>query len=741
MEKLNKTLEQVKTNSKPIASSWMEKLNKTLEQVKTNSKPIAAKALEVKQQIPTIASSWMEKLTKANQEINTNKSKEVQSSTEQPIGLFDKITKNFEKVAQPFISALNKTKQISTPQQQENTLIQTSENEIINNPVIKSKTSAKRKRKSKKQNDSLLEDEKLEENEGSPVIKRKRLSKKKDEPSSESETSVNNNSSVIKNISKLPTENTKGSLLEKEEEKPQVTLFGGFTEEGLQELKDNIPDIVKAGFGETIEIIKAIAEKGFNVEVNVDDTKQESLLSRMLPKGLLSGLGVVVAGGAMVLGGLAALVKGLSTDGPFKGLLKILSQGGILGGIKLIEVGAKSFMTALKALARSPFSIMRLLSRKINGVFKMFTSFGSELSKMFSGGISMITKILPKTGIFGAITKAIGSVFSKILSKGLNFIPFIGPAISMGFAVSRLFKGDIIGGMIDLASAVISFIPGIGPTVALAISSGLSVLNMILDFKGGGAKPGATEKKGNILLGWLKGLGNLVLKGVMMLPIIGPGIKAVKAMMANQYGEGLKQLAYMVPGVELIGALFGDKSASSLAMGAAGAIKGTAGFLGKVALWVGKMIYKGIKTLPIIGPAIKAVESFVGGQFLRGLKQLAYIIPGMELIGGLFGDKDAGALGAVGGVIRGTGKWLAGFTGWVFKKIYAGIKQLPVIGPVFKAIENFTSGNFLKGLKQLAYIFPPFEMLGGLLGDKEVGGVAKIGSTVVGWMGNLAKWA
>ena len=532
-----------------------------------------------------------------------------------------------------------------------------------------------------------------------------------------------------------PTANR--SLLE-QEEKPQIMLFGGFTKNGIAELKEKLPEIV----GDLFEASTEKKKEGKDGEKpDPKDDKSSSLLDMLKGTGLFSSLGILIAGGALVLGGLAALVKGLSTDSPFKGILKILAQGGLIGGIKLLTVGATRWMASLSALVKSPLPLMRMLGGALDKVTGMFTAFGSKLMGMFSSGVGAIAKMLPTTGIFGSITKVLGGFFTKILGKGLNFIPIIGPAISLGFAVSRLLKGDVIGGLIDVASALVSFIPGVGPILGTTLSLGLSALNAILDWKGGGSKPGATANKGGILMGWLKGLGNLILKGAMALPIIGPGIRAVKAMIANDYGEGLKQLAYMIPGVELIGALFGDKNVSAVSGGAASMIKGTAGFLGKTIAWVAKMIYGGIKQLPIIGPALRAIEAFSSGNFLRGLKQLAYMVPGLELIGGFFGDKDVGVYGKVGGVVGGVTKWVGGFAAWVFKKIYAGVKHLPIIGPALKAVEAFASGNFLKGLKQLAYIIPPFEMIGALFGDKETGGVAKVASAPIGWIGSLAKWA
>ena len=782
-----KTFGKLKENT----STFLETITKTVSEVATSpevkkalktSKTILEKAGETSREIKEGVTSKVEAakpvvkeaVSKTKDYISESAIKAKETATESftklkntTYSFFDVITKPLKTLAEN--SQVKEIKNLGEKAFKNTKEIFTSLINEETNTAVKQATDKKKSKKTETFNQQTSEDETVDENSKIILSKKSKRKNNKKNLSENNEQEVENNrrenqeaknerksenSAVIEEIAKvLPSQTSKSpdmqstevesttpsetnaSLLEAEETAPQEVLFAGFTDRGLRNLKDKLPDIVAIAYNKMLELTSEGEKAKTNQQGQKDDKEPPSLLD-MLPKGLLSGLGIIIAGGALVLGGLAALVKGLNTDGPFKGILKILSQGGLIAGIKLLQVGATNFMSALGALAKSPSTLLRMLGGQISRITGMFTAFGSRLMGMFSGGISMITRMLPTTGIFGAIGRVFTNFFAKFASKGFNFIPFIGPIISLGFAFSRLVKGDVVGGLLDVASALVSFIPGIGPVLGL----GISVLNAFLDFKGGGSKPGATEKKTGILTGWLKGLGNLILKGAMLLPIIGPGIRAVKAMIANDYGEGLKQLAYIIPGVELIGALFGDKNVSGVTAGAAGIIKGTAGFLGSAIKWIGKMIYGGIKMLPIIGPALKAIESFATGDFLRGIKQIAYIVPGFELIGGFFGDKDVGAVGTIGRAAGGLTKWLAGFTAWLFKKIYSGIKHLPVVGPVFKAIENFVSGDFLKGLKQLAYIFPPFEMIGALFGDQETGGVARVAAVPVKWMGSLIAW-
>ena len=82
----------------------------------------------------------------------------------------------------------------------------------------------------------------------------------------------------------------------------------------------------------------------------------------------------------LVLGGIAALVTGLMTDGPLKGLLKILAKGGIIGGIKLFT----GMMT--KQLGKFTGLFSKLMPEDM---------FGAVISKA-KGFLGGITKFLLK---------------------------------------------------------------------------------------------------------------------------------------------------------------------------------------------------------------------------------------------------------------------------------------------------------------------------------------------------------
>ena len=491
-------------------------------------------------------------------------------------------------------------------------------------------------------------------------------------------------------------------------------LFDGFTKNGKNEIMDVLPEIIKSSLVEVIvDFAKLMNKKKKDDE---DEDKEGGLLGMFKKK--FPGVGIIKSalGVAGILGGVITLLHGMADSGPFKGLQKIIGTGLLKGGTML----AGPLLRALTTLAKSVQSSLIQIPFKLIKNFKK--SFGSIIGK----GIGAAAKMGAVGGLRGFIGK-----FVQGALKAFAKAPVIGGLISLGFAVSRFMKGDVVGGGLDILSGIASSF-GIWP-LALAIDG----LNAVLDFKTGGASAQASAKKTDLMGKWIKGMGLWMWEKVQGLPVIGPAIKAFNYLKEDQYAKGLKQLAYVIPGMEVIGSMLGDTDVTGASQGVGKAISGTAGFLGKVAKWVGSALYKTVKALPVIGPVIKSIEEFSSGNFLKGLKQLAYIIPPFEVIGSMLGDKETGmvskATGGVVGIIGSLTKWFAKF-------FYTGLKQLPILGPALKSAEEFASGNFSKGLKQLAYMNPAFEIIGSLLGDKETSPITRGGVNIAGIIGNIGKF-
>jgi len=259
--------------------------------------------------------------------------------------------------------------------------------------------------------------------------------------------------------------------------------------------------------------------------------------SRAIPPPPSNKPGSILVGILAMLGGAGALLLGLLTDGPFKGILKILSKLSIQGGIKMLMAGAKAFIGTLSEFVTAPFKVVRKLFGK---------------------------------GIMGKMLS-----FMKPLLKVLRRIPLIGSIISIGFAISRFSGGDTIGGVIDVLSALsglLNLIPG-GSIVAVPLSLGLDILNAWLDIKTAGAKDKQGAKM-DLLGDMAKSLGNWIWKNALWIPVIG-GFKRMQmswdAFKGGNIKGGLYQfgaallsfggLGPIVTGIEMLMG-FGEKKES-----------------------------------------------------------------------------------------------------------------------------------------------------------------------------------
>ena len=406
-----------------------------------------------------------------------------------------------------------------------------------------------------------------------------------------------------KSTSAVPpkVEAPKSLLEEKVEAKP--VIIAGISESGLKDLSEHLPDIIKQGVNGLIDQLKDSKEK------KKEDKKGGEGLLGMLPTGLLTTLGLAGGGIALLLGGVAALVTGLMTDGPFKGLLKIVSRVGIAGGLKLLEKGAGMFLKNLNNFIKAPIKLLAGVAKSIGGLF------GAE------GAKAALKTVASGKGIFGTMLKGI----STFLKGAVKKLPVIGSVISIGFAVSRFLKGDVVGGTIDMLSAVASLVPFVGMPIAI----GLDVLNAILDAKTGGASPEASQKKTGILKEWAKAIGEKMYAGLIDAPVFGPMIKAGKHLYAKEWMQGLKQIAYIVPGFEFVGALLGDTETTGgmqqLAEGYKNVGKSAINWISEMSSW---LIEKS-RDLPFFGTLIKAGELFSKKDWAKGLVQLSRAVPGV----------------------------------------------------------------------------------------------------------------
>lgn len=318
-------------------------------------------------------------------------------------------------------------------------------------------------------------------------------------------TTLPENNKEVKTITPITTtpktSEGKVQLIDKPIETQKV-IFDGFSERGWAFFSERLPKILKP------LMLKPPTEK------------------------TTGGIGLLGGGIALLLGGLAALVTGLMTDGPFKGILKILSKTGLEGGIKMLQVAAKVFIGSFKELIKAPITLLKGAAKSIGKIFG-------------KGAYKAILK--PLRGMSGLLTKMLGGL-ANFLKPLLKKLPLIGTVISLGFAYTRFKSGDVVGGIIDVLSGIASIFPGIGTGIAI----GLDVLNAFLDYKAEGATEKTTTKKLGLLKEWSLGLGKYLYDRIKFVPVIGPLLQAAEDMINGKWLDATYNLVRSIPGLGVV---------------------------------------------------------------------------------------------------------------------------------------------------------------------------------------------
>ena len=426
----------------------------------------------------------------------------------------------------------------------------------------------------------------------------------------------------------------KSLLEEKTEAKP--VIIAGISESGLKDLSEHLPSIIRQGMEGLFDFLQEDPKK-----------KKEGGGFEFPGMGIIGGaLGVL-----STIGGLFTLLYGLQTEGPFKGLAKLVGKGMLAIGDALTKP-LQSFIKNIGGmLIDIPINMIKSAGENIAKHFKTFSDFASKIGssklivplKDFAKNIAEKLIAVPLS-MFDAFKSSIGNLFGKFggeavqtgigklggfagkflggLAKVLKKVPIVGSLISIAFAVSRFKSGDYVGGGLDILSGIATMIPGIGTGVSIAIDA----LNAFLDFKAGGVGEGK-KGKGSIITDWVGGMvkwvGQKLYKVITFLPIVGPALKSVEALTQGKWSEALKQFAYINPAFEFLGAMLGDESASTTTKAVAGAARGAMEWIGGFTAWIGEKMLN----LPIIGPAIKAVQALFAGDFSEALKQFNHINP------------------------------------------------------------------------------------------------------------------
>jgi len=254
------------------------------------------------------------------------------------------------------------------------------------------------------------------------------------------------------------------------------------------------------------------------------DTKEKTKISSIAKKqvmppplpqkgeGKKSSFGSILGGLLLLASGLAALVMGLMSDGPFKGLMKLLSRFGLKGAVKLLSNAVKPFLAMAKKLMATPLKFLGKIGKFLGQSF-------AKLGKFLLGGVAKIgSKVFGKIGASGLFKMM--AKFLKGFAKVFKRIPVIGTILSIAFAYSRFKRGDIVGGTIDVLSGLAGLVDLVLPGVGTAMSIGLDILNAVLDSKAdqGAGKP--PKNKLTILKDMASSVGTWIWDRRMHIPIL-----------------------------------------------------------------------------------------------------------------------------------------------------------------------------------------------------------------------------
>jgi len=151
-----------------------------------------------------------------------------------------------------------------------------------------------------------------------------------------------------------------------------------------------------------------------------------------------------------------------------------------------------SLWGGLKALYHLPKTLKSMFG-VVKGVFNVFKSAGSLFK-----GLSAVGKVAGK-GIGKGIMGAAGKAFAKK-------IPGVGAILGIMFGINRFRKGDIIGGIGEIASGIASIFPGPGTVISLLID-GLLIAKDIHEEKTGQSM---NAQIGDIALHSIPGIGSIM---------------------------------------------------------------------------------------------------------------------------------------------------------------------------------------------------------------------------------------
>jgi putative chitinase len=381
-------------------------------------------------------------------------------------------------------------------------------------------------------------------------------------------------------------------------------------------------------------------------------------------------------------------------------------------GKKIGEKVIKPISTAFKNVGKT---ILEKVAKPIGTALKgIGGKIASKIVKPFATIFKSIGgKILGKLGgVFGKLGgkmagKAAGKGIAKLGKAFLSKIPGVSMLISIPFAISRFKKGDVVGGLLELASGFAGNFPGIGTVISVAIDAFM----IFRDIKGMGQKKEGEVKPGG-------GGGKKILKNLPGIGTILGFIDGFKLWKSGDKAGALKEigrgLSTLIPGGGFLfdaGVALFEKAQDFLATPKGEAAAGKAKEIGMATL----------KNLPVIGTIMGIAEAFKlwksgdkSGALSAMGRGLATILPG----GGFLFDA-ASALFDKGKEFLASPKGEAA-VGKTKEVGMAVLKNLPGIGSVLGIVDGvklWKSGDKAGGLYAFGRAMATLIPGGGMLFD------------------------
>jgi hypothetical protein len=188
---------------------------------------------------------------------------------------------------------------------------------------------------------------------------------------------------------------------------------------------------------------------------------------------------------------------------------------------------------------------LSLMSMIVGGLALLAASIGGIVASLAGvfGNFGGVVKVVSKLGFVGALKIMGKTLLKKFSLVVLKRLPVIGGIVGLAFAAKAFSDGKIGLGIAELISGLLNFIPGVGPFLSL----GADILIAWAQATGKFDKGGALDIPGGwkTIKGWMSTIGKTIMDNALYLPIIG-GFKrfgmAYDAFSGGNIGEGFKQL-------------------------------------------------------------------------------------------------------------------------------------------------------------------------------------------------------